>query len=100
MGAYAAIKLNDKVWIGFANNSYFGLSENYDYDWVGRYYVQNSTIAGISFIPSIGVQLTDNLSVGAGLNAMYGIFSNSVAINNPNPLLGDGQMNHSRVIVV
>jgi long-chain fatty acid transport protein len=32
------------------------------------------------------------VSVGAGLNAMYGIYKNQVAINNVNPLYGDGRL--------
>ena len=35
---------------------------------------------------------TDKLSLGAGLNIMYGSFSTTVGINKPSSALGDGQL--------
>jgi long-chain fatty acid transport protein len=57
---------------------------------VGRYYAQKSALLGLSVMPSASFQVTDWLSVGAGLNAMYGYLDSHVAVNN---LVGpDGQM--------
>jgi len=72
--------LSEKVAVGFGTFSYFGLAENFDNDWVGRYYVQDSTLLGMSLMPSVSAKLTDWLSVGAGLNAMYGYLDTKVAI--------------------
>jgi long-chain fatty acid transport protein len=47
---------------------------------------------GLSFMPTVAYKINDKWSVGAGLNAMYGIYKNQVAINNLNPLIGDGQL--------
>ena len=70
--------------------SYFGLAEDYDDNWVGRYYVQNSALLGMSLMPSVSFQATDWLSIGAGLNAMYGYLDTEMAVNN---VIGpDGQM--------
>src|SRR4029453_664853 len=43
-------------------------------------------------MPAAGLQITDWLSIGAGLNAMYGYFNTKVAVNNIEPSQGDGQM--------
>ena len=70
----------------------FGMPLNYDDGWVGRYYVQKATMLGLSFMPTVAYKINDKWSVGAGFNAMYGIYKNQVAINNLNPLIGDGQL--------
>jgi long-subunit fatty acid transport protein len=36
----------------------------------------------ISLLPAIAYGVTDKLSIGASLNAMYGVYKNKVAINN------------------
>ena len=38
----------------------FGAPLEYDENWVGRYYVQETTLLGISFLPSIAYKFTDN----------------------------------------
>jgi long-chain fatty acid transport protein len=84
--------LGEKWRIGFGTLSYFGLAANYDPEWVGRYYTQKSTLVGVTLIPSLSYQVNDWLSVGAGLNAMYGYFDTEVAVNNLDPRIGDGQL--------
>lgn len=78
------------VGMGVAGN--FGLAEEYDDDWVGRYYVRESTLLGISLLPSIAYKVNEQFSVGASLNAMYGLFETKVAVNNINPGFGDGSL--------
>jgi long-chain fatty acid transport protein len=57
---------------------------------VGRYFVQKSVLLGVTLMPSASFQVTDWLSVGAGLNAMYGYANAHIAVNN---IIGpDGQM--------
>jgi len=76
--------------VGLGALSYFGLAEDYDDNWVGRYYVQKSAILGMSLMPSVSYEVTDWLSLGAGLNAMYGYLDSEIAVNN---VVGpDGQM--------
>jgi long-chain fatty acid transport protein len=88
-------KLNERVAVGFGMFSYFGLAEDYGDNWVGRYYVQKSTLLGMSLMPGASVQVNDWLSVGASLNAMYGYMDAEAAINN-GPLggSGDGQLKY------
>ncbi len=91
-GLFVAVPVAEKVSVGFAGTSYFGLMEKYDDNWAGRYYVQEGALIGMSLLPTLSVKPTDWLSVGAGLNAMYGYFKTDVAVNNLDPRVGDGQL--------
>jgi long-chain fatty acid transport protein len=81
--AFFSYSISPDLKIGFGVAGNFGLAEKYDDDWVGRYYVQQATLLGMSLLPSIAYKATDKLSLGASLNAMYGKFKNQVAINIP-----------------
>lgn len=85
-------ELGEKWRVGFGTFSNFGLAAEYDDDWVGRYYVQKSTLLGMSLMPSLSYKINDWLSAGAGLNAMYGYLNTEVAVNNLEPGFGDGQL--------
>ena len=76
--------------VGVGVLGYFGLGLDYGRHWVGRYYVTSDNLQGLTIQPSIAYKVTDKLSVGAGLNAMYGTFEQKMAINNV--LLPDGQL--------
>jgi long-chain fatty acid transport protein len=91
-GAFASYSVAPDLKLGMALTGNFGMPLNYDDDWAGRYYVQTATMLGLSFMPTVAYKVSDKVSVGAGLNAMYGIYKNQVAINNVNPLYGDGQL--------
>jgi len=91
-GAFVSYSATDKLSLGFALTGNFGAPLSYDDDWVGRYYVQDTTLIGISLIPSIAYQTTDNVSVSFGVTAMNGYYDNQIAINNVNPAFGDGQL--------
>ena len=71
--------------LGFGVAGYFGTSLKYEDDWVGRYYVKEVTMQGISLLPTVAYRVNEWLSLGAGLTAMYGMFEDKVAVNN-NPL--------------
>jgi long-chain fatty acid transport protein len=91
-GLFLSLPVSDKVAVGFGALSYFGLMEKYNDNWVGRYYVREGSLVGMSLLPSVSVKPTEWLSIGAGLNAMYGYFKTEVAVNNLDPRIGDGQM--------
>ena len=80
---------------GFGALQYFGSALQYDEGWVGRYYGLKEALLGFSLMPSAAYQLTDWLSLGAGLNAMFAVYRASVAVNNPEPRVGDGQVSLS-----
>ncbi len=80
---------------GFGVFGNFGLSLKYEDDWVGRYYVQEATMQGITFMPAVAYRIAPGLSFGAGFGMMYGYLKNTVAIANSrllDPLIGDGQL--------
>jgi len=91
-GAFLSYSVSPELKLGFALAGNFGAPLKYDSDWVGRYYVQETTLLGISLLPSMAYRVTPKLSLGAGVNAMYGIYKNKVAINNVDPAYGDGQL--------
>lgn len=91
-GGFASYTVSPDVKLGFALVGNFGGVLNYDSNWAGRYYVQQTWMVGLSLLPSVAWRVNDKLSLGASLNAMYGIYKNNVAINNINPLFGDGQL--------
>ncbi len=87
---FVVVPLGEKWRVGLGSLSYFGLAEDYGDNWAGRYYVQKSTLLGMSLTPSASYAVNDWLSVGAGLNAMYGYLNAQMAVNNG--LGSDGQM--------
>ena len=67
------------VRFGFGIFGNFGLSLQYEDDWVGRYYVQEATLQSLTFMPSVAYRVSPKISVGAGLGIVYAIFENKVA---------------------
>jgi long-chain fatty acid transport protein len=87
-------QLDDHWSVGFGNYGDFGLAVNYDNDWSGRYFAQNSSLLGLSFVPSLAYRFNDQWSVGVGVKAMYGMLQAQTAIDrSPFALTdrGDGQ---------
>jgi long-chain fatty acid transport protein len=93
-GLFYVHPVNDKLALGLALTGYFGLALDYQNDWVGRYYVQEATLQAAGIQPAIAWQVNDQLSVGAGAAVLYGIMKDNVAINNIDPLVGDGQLKY------
>lgn len=78
--------------VGFGVFSNFGLGLKYTGgDWVGRYYAQESMLAGVSFVPSASYRINDKISIGGGLNIMVAQLKYITAINQ-GPLQGDGSI--------
>jgi long-chain fatty acid transport protein len=64
-------QLSDEWWLGVGLTSPFGLRLEYDSDWFGRYDSIESELKTIDLAPSVAYQLSDRLSLGAGLNVQY-----------------------------
>ena len=93
-GLFYVHPVNDKLALGLAVTGYFGLALDYQNDWVGRYYVQETTLQAAGVQPAIAWQVNDRLSVGAGVAVLNGVLKDKVAINNIDPLVGDGQLKY------
>ncbi|WGV24759.1 OmpP1/FadL family transporter [Halotia branconii] len=78
---YAAWSLSDTVKAGIGINVPFGLATTYNRDWVGRYQAVESKLATININPTLAAKLSDNFSVGAGLNVQYAEATLSNAID-------------------
>ena len=74
-------QLDDQWSFGFGSYGDFGLAQNYDNDWSGRYFVQSASIAGLSLVPSVAYRFNEQWSVGVGLKAMYGMLESEAAID-------------------
>ncbi len=85
--------INEKFSAGIGMVGYFGLSADYGDKWVGRYYLTDITMQGLSFMPSVSYRINERFSLGAGLNAMYAVLEQTAAVNNLDLLsLPDGEM--------
>ncbi|OUL19295.1 outer membrane protein transport protein [Nostoc sp. 106C] len=78
---YAAWSVSDRVKLGLGINVPFGLITKYDNNWVGRYQAVESKLSTYNINPTIAAKVTDNFSVGAGLNIQYAEATLSNAID-------------------
>ena len=68
---FGVVDVIDRVKIGLGITAPFGLSSEYEDDWVGRYNTLLSAITTIDINPALAFRVTDWLSVGAGVSAQY-----------------------------
>ena len=68
---YYTNKVSEKFAFGLGINAPFGLATEYDDTWVGRYHAIESDVMTININPAVAFAVTDKLSIGIGLNAMY-----------------------------
>jgi long-chain fatty acid transport protein len=91
-GLYYVHNLMPKLKIGVSTVGYFGLGLEYENDWVGRYYVQEIKLQALGVQPALAYQVTDWLSLGAGVVALYGVMEQKAAVNNIGPNQPDGRL--------
>jgi long-chain fatty acid transport protein len=65
---HLAAPINDRVVLGFSLTTPFGLSTEYAPDSVVNSEATESSVKTIDLSPSVGLKLTDNLSVGLGID--------------------------------
>ncbi len=68
---YAVIPLSDRLRFGVGVSAPYGLSTEYDDDWVGRYQGIKSSMKTIDINPSVAYRLTDFASIGVGMSIQY-----------------------------
>ncbi|MDY0228469.1 MAG: outer membrane protein transport protein, partial [Desulfomicrobium apsheronum] len=91
-GSYFVFDTSDTCKVGLALNGFAGLGLDYDDDWAGRYYVQNTVLTTFALSPSIGFKVSEKLSLGAAAHFVYGSTETKVAVNNVLNALPDGSM--------
>ena len=78
--------------LGISAVGYLGLGLDYEDGWVGRYYVQEVKLQALGVQPALAYRVTDWLSFGAGVVALYGVLEEKVAVNNIGPNEADGKL--------
>lgn len=68
---YAAMRLNSQLSIGLGINAPFGLSTEYDDDWVGRFQGLKSELKTYNINPTLAYKLNDKVSLGIGINYQH-----------------------------
>lgn len=68
---YFTLPLNNRVVLGLGISVPFGLSTEYDDDWVGRYQGIKSEVTTININPSVAFKATNRLSIGLGVSYQY-----------------------------
>ena len=94
-GTFIVTPLTPELSLGFSIVGNFGLGLVYGDDWVGRYYLKDVLMQGITLAPALAYRVNDQVSIGASFNAMYGTLEQSLAVNNAailNPDHPDGEL--------
>jgi long-chain fatty acid transport protein len=68
---YAAWDVGDRFKLGIGVNVPFGLATDYDSNWIGRYQGLKSKLATMNINPTVAAKITDQWSIGAGVNLQY-----------------------------
>jgi long-chain fatty acid transport protein len=68
---YYAQRLSDRLSVGIGLNAPFGLTTDYDDDWIGRYHADRSELSTLNINPAVALRLNDWLSVGGGISYQY-----------------------------
>lgn len=87
---YYVNKLSERVSLGVAVFSDYGLGADYGKTWVGRYYITQASLITGKVDPSIAYKVNDWLSVGAGVSFGVGRLTFQSKINNVLPRVPDG----------
>ncbi len=63
---YAVLPLKDKIGLSLSVNYPYGLTTEWDSDWIGRYYATKTELRCLFVTPSVSYKITDWLSLGVG----------------------------------
>ena len=88
-GLFYAHRLDERFAFGFNMFSISGAVLDYDNDWAGRFFVQDTTLLTLTFNPSLAYKMNDKFSVAAGFGAIYGSLDMDLALPG-GPLPGPG----------
>lgn len=86
-----AVPITDRVAVGLAVTSPFSFTNDYQADSFTRYAADRTRLITIDLQPSVAVQATDWLRIGAAVNVEYSDAYLSVALPNLSPALPDGK---------
>lgn len=78
---YYSHEINPNVFVGVGISTPFGLKTEYDKDWVGRFQAVKSELKTININPAVAFKVNDQLSIGAGISAMWAQAELTRAVN-------------------
>jgi len=65
--AYGAMKINDKLTVGFGFYAPYGSTTKWDDNWAGKMLIQNISLKAFYFQPTVAYKISDKLGIGVGL---------------------------------
>lgn len=86
-------KLSDRVRLGLGTFSISGASLDPKSDWAGRNQVTKIQLFTLSFLPTVGVRITDWLSVGGGPAITFATLDWKLSVPDQSPLAPPGAEN-------
>lgn len=78
---FATVPVSDRFSLGIGVFMPFGQSQRYDGDWVGRYFLTSTSLISVDIDPAVALRVTDNLSVGGGVDVQNARFMRTNAID-------------------
>ena len=78
---YFKMDVNDSLKLGLGVNAPFGLKTEYDKSWIGRFQGIKSEFKTININPAVAFKVSDQLSLGFGVSAMYAKAELTSAVN-------------------
>ncbi len=69
--SYGSYQFSDKVWLGVAFNSPFGLMSRPGFHWAGQVYGQSAKVLSFDVSPSVAYRINDWISIAVGLQVEY-----------------------------
>jgi long-chain fatty acid transport protein len=85
--------LSPDLKLGLGIGSYMGAGLDYGDSWAGRYYAEKVDLLTVTINPSVGYRVNPWLSIGGGVDFVYGDISAQTAINTVEP--GDGRLKYN-----
>ena len=79
--AYFKMDLTDTIKVGIGMSAPFGLTTEYDKDWIGRFQGIKSELKTININPAMAFKVNEQLSLGFGVSAMYAEAELTSAVN-------------------
>lgn len=68
---FVSYQINDRLWAGLGVTAPFGLANEYDRGWFGRYDSTKTALEVFDIQPTVAYKLCDMVSVGAGINIQH-----------------------------
>jgi long-chain fatty acid transport protein len=78
---YFKMDLSEQVKFGVGVSAPFGLTTEYDKNWIGRFQGIKSELKTVNINPAVAFKVNDQLSIGAGISAMWAQAELTSAVN-------------------